>query len=146
MQARRRKEELPGDRFIRGRRKRYCCGGVLGNAQLTLYFSSGLLGGACASASNPQPTAIAIEPLISFVIDIVISFSSCQQSICYQGTMTAPRNGFGAHSCDSLRLRKFYAVVCPLPPATAQSDFADPRKAPQHPPVEACPIIYSSMM
>ena len=25
--------------------------------------------------------------------------------------MTAPGNGFGAHNCDSLRLRKFYQIV-----------------------------------
>src|ERR1700722_6743063 len=41
--------------------------------------------------------------------------SSCQQSICYQGTMTAPGNGFRAHNCDSLRLRKIYQIVQILP-------------------------------
>jgi hypothetical protein len=29
--------------------------------------------------------------------------------------MTAPRNGFGAHNCDSLGLRKFYQIVQILP-------------------------------
>lgn len=38
-----------------------------------------------------------------------------QQRIRYQGAMTAPGNGFGAHNCDPLRLRKFYQVVQMFP-------------------------------
>src|SRR5580704_9070333 len=33
------------------------------------------------------------------------------------------------------------AAVCPWPPATVQSDFSDPQKPPEQPPVDACWII-----
>jgi hypothetical protein len=57
------------------------------------------------------PGSKRVKPRASGACDFPHFNTSCQQRICNQGAMAAPGNGFGAHDCNPLPLRKLDQIV-----------------------------------
>ena len=66
-------------------------------------------------SAQPSPGSKCVQSCATGACDFSHFNTFCQQRVCDQGAMTAPWNGFCAHNCSPLLLRKLYQNIQVFP-------------------------------